>query len=83
MGVYSSDGIMGPEGLFPILLVYGALPRHARINPLQTQLKIQEAIEDAKLSVDMEQAKRRIDFAQRHPSGPKGKDHSRRLRDLF
>lgn len=33
MSVYAANATMGPEGLFPMLLVFGALPRPARSFP--------------------------------------------------
>lgn len=82
MAVYASNATMGPEGLCPMLLVFGALPRPARKTPSPNQLQRQHAIEEAKKAVLHEQGKRRIAFALRHPSSPKAKELSQRLLDL-
>ena len=82
MAVYANNSTMGPEGLCPMLLVFGALPRPARTSPSPTQLVRQQAIEDAKIAVEREQAKRRLSFALKHSGGPIGKEISEKLRDL-
>lgn len=82
MAFYAVNSTMGPEGLVPMLLVFGALPRPARTTPAPTQLHRQRFIEEAKKTVSTEQAKRWLSFALRHPSGPKAKEVSARLRSL-
>lgn len=82
MAVYATNFTIGPEGLCPMLLVFGALPRPIRMTPCPTQLQRSAAIEEARRAVEKEQAKRRIAFAIRHPSNPKAKEMSSRLRDL-
>lgn len=76
------NSTMGPEGLVPMLLVFGALPRPARITPAPTQLHRQRVIEEARKAASTEQARRRLAFALRHPSGPKAKEVSAQLRRL-
>lgn len=82
MAVFANNSTIGPEGLCPMMLVFGAVPRPARASPAPTQIERQTAIEQAKKEVVKEQAKRRLAFALRHPSGPKGKERSERLRKL-
>lgn len=82
LAVYACNATMGPEGLCPMLLVFGALPRPARISPSPGQLERQLCIEAAKKAVLTEQARRRITFALKHPSSPKAKEHSKLLMDL-
>ena len=47
MAVYANNTTMGSEGLCPMLLVYGAIPRPARATPSPTQLERQAVIENA------------------------------------
>ena len=82
MAVYSTNSTIGPEGLCPMLLVFGAIPRPARMTPSPSQLDRQKAIEEAKKEVEQEQSRRRIAFALRHPSNAKAKEQSAQLRDL-
>lgn len=62
MAVYASNATMGPVGLCPMLLIFGALPRLARITPVPTQLARKLATEESKEAVLQEDAKRRIAF---------------------
>ena len=82
MAVYACNATMGPEGLCPMLLVFGALPRPARTTPSPTQLQRQTSIEEAKELVLQEQSKRRIAFALRHPGIPKDIETTNDLKDL-
>lgn len=82
MNTYAMNSIIGPEGLCPMMLVFGALPRPARSKPSPTQLERATAIENAKKEVEKETARRRIVFALRHPSSLKGKELSAPLREL-
>lgn len=66
----------------PMLLVFGALLRPARTTPAPNQLIRQQAIEAGKQEAATEQAKRRLAFALRHPSGPKAKETSAALHNL-
>lgn len=65
-----------------MLLVFGALPRPARTYPAPTQLRHVQAIELAKNSSTVEQAKMKLEFVLRLPSGPKGKEAIELLRNL-
>lgn len=47
MPVFARSSIIGSEGLCPILLVYGVIPRPARSTPYLTQLQRSRAIEEA------------------------------------
>lgn len=51
MAAYSMNATMGPDGLFSMLLVFGALPRPARSHPAPTQLSRQQAMESSKTAV--------------------------------
>lgn len=82
MAVFAVNSTMGPEGLIPMLLVFGAIPRPARTILSPTQLERQKAIEAARHAAQHEQAKRRVAFALRHPSGPKAKEASAALQNL-
>lgn len=82
MATYAINSTMGTEGLVPILLVFGALPRPVRTSAAPDQLKRQKVIEEASKAAVVEQAKRRIAFTLRHPSGPKGKEASEELGKL-
>lgn len=82
MALYAVNSTMGPEGLCPMMLVFGAFPRPARTTPSPSQLHRQRTIEDAKRVVSTEQAKRRLAFEKRHPSSPKAKELSQKLMDL-
>lgn len=82
MAVFSLNSTMGPKGLVPMLLVFGALPRPARTTPAPTQLVAQRAMEEAKQAASHEQAKRQVAFAVCHPSNPKAKEDSERLHAL-
>lgn len=48
MALYAVNSTVGPEGLVPMFLVFGALPRPARTTPAPTQLQRQRAIDEAK-----------------------------------
>lgn len=47
MATFAVNSVTGPEGLCPLLLVYGAIPRPARNMPALTQLQRAKAIEEA------------------------------------
>ena len=82
MAIYASNTTIGPEGLCPMLLVFGALPRPARQAPSPTQLDRQLAIESAKKEVQQEQAARRIKFALKHTHMPKPGETNDDLMDV-
>lgn len=71
MDVFSTNATMGPEGLCPMFLVIGKLPRPIHTSHCPTQLLRSIAIEEANRSVEKEQAKMIIAFALRHPGRPK------------
>lgn len=52
--------VFGTEGLCPMRVVFGALPRPIIITPSPSQLELQLAIKCAKLIIFQEQAKIRI-----------------------
>ena len=82
MAVKAVNDTIGPEGLCPTLLVYGAIPRPAKLTPAETQLARAKALDSAMDSVRKEQAKRRVAFALKHYKGPKGKEDSNKLLTL-
>ena len=82
MAVFATNATMGPEGLCPMLLVFGAMPRPARTTPSPKQLERQRAIEEVKRAVESEQSRRRIAFALRHPISAKARDQSTKLMAL-
>lgn len=45
LAVFAVSDQMGPDGVCPILLVYGVLPRQARKSPSPTQLQVPKSIE--------------------------------------
>lgn len=53
-----------------MLLVYGALPRPARLQPALTQCELAYAIDLTMVEVQKEQAKQRMDFGLKHVGGP-------------
>ena len=82
MAVKAVNDTIGPEGLFPTLIVYGTLPRPLRRTPAETQIRRAEALDSAIKEVQKEQAKRKIAFALRHSGGPKAKEQEQELQRL-
>lgn len=82
MALKAVNDTIGPEGLCPTLLVYGALPRHPLSAPNTTQLERAKSMDDAMDSVRKVQAQRRVAFGLRHPGGPKAKENSEELSRL-
>lgn len=82
MALYYVNCTMEPEGLVPMLLLFGAIPRPVRTTRATTQLQVKTAIEQTKKAAHVEEAKRRLAFALRHPSGPKAKEVSEAIRNL-
>lgn len=82
MAVFAVNSTVGPEGLCPILLVFGAIPRPARTSPTITQLERARAIDAAMKEAEHEQSKRRIAFGLKHSGGQKGKESSAILHEL-
>lgn len=72
----------GPEGLCPMILVFGALMHPMRTAPCQIKLKIQRTLEDANQEIEEEHENRRICFSLRNPGGPMVVDILEILRDL-
>lgn len=69
--VFAVNSTAGPEGLFHILLVFGANSRPARDRPAKTQLKRSKATYLAMKEVQRVQSKGILDFGLRY-MGPKG-----------
>lgn len=80
--VHAVNATVGPEGLCPILLVYGALPRPIRANSTQSQIDRARAIDAATKEVEKEQSRRRISFGLRHNGSPKANEDNNMLREL-
>lgn len=70
MAVFATNTVIGPEGLCPIILVYGSIPLPERIRPAHTQLERAEAIESARAELLKETSKRRIASCLRYLKGP-------------
>lgn len=79
MALYTANSTIRKEGLFHMLLVFGALPQPARMKPCPTKVNRQKAIEEGRKEVSKDQAKRRIDLELHHPGGKKAKEQSERL----
>ena len=62
LAVKAVNDTIGPEGLCPTLLVFGALPRPARNLPASTQLARSDALEQAMKAVEKEHAHRKVQF---------------------
>lgn len=73
MAVKSVNDTIGPEGLCPTLLVFGAVPRPARVSPSPDQIDRAKAVENAMKAVEKEHARRKVLFGQRH-RGPYGRE---------
>lgn len=82
MAVKAFNDTIGPEGLCPSLLVYGAISRPARRTPAATQLARARAIDKAITEVQKEHARRRIAFGLRTYGSPSGNESSNELRRL-
>lgn len=82
MAVFAVNSTMGPAGLCPILLVFGVIPRPARMNPSITQIERSKAIDNAMIEVEKEQVRQRIAFGIKTRGNPKGMESSEKLRQL-
>lgn len=82
LAVKSCNDVMGPEGLCPTLLVFGAIPRPARKTPAADQLERARVLDAAMTEVQKEQSKRRVAFGLKHTHGSKGLEESENLRKL-
>ena len=82
MATFAVNSVTGPEGLCPMLLVYGAIPRPARMSIAPTQYKRAEAIDEAMNAVIKEQALRKIKFGLSKGGGPRAVEDSAELRKL-
>lgn len=82
LAVKAVNDTIGPEGLCPTLLVFGAIPRPARKTPAPQQLERAKAIDEAMNAVGKEQAKQRVAFGLRHFGTPVGREKSYQLQKL-
>lgn len=71
MAVCSVNSAIGPQGLWPILLVFDVIPRPARLAPSTTKLDRASVIYSVISEVEKVQARRRITFGLRHTGGQK------------
>lgn len=79
---YSINTIMGPKGICPMLLVFGAITRPAHTTPSPSQLSRDQEIYKAIVEVEKLTSRRGISFDIKHTAGPKGRDVSHELRKL-
>ena len=82
MATFSVNNVIGPEGLCPMLLVYGALPRPARATPALTQRQRADAIDKAMTEVIKEHAQQKVRFGLKNNGGPRALEQSQELRRL-
>ena len=78
LAVKAFNDTIGPEGLCPTLLVFGAFPSPARNLPASTQLARSDGLEQAMKAVEKEYAQRKVQFGLRY-KGPYGRER----KDLF
>lgn len=79
MSLFAVNATVGPEGLFPILLVFGVIPFPEGSIPSATQLQRASSLDAAMPEVEKEQARRLISFGLRHTGGPKRTEESEEL----
>lgn len=72
MAVYAVNCTVGPEVLWPTLLVFGAIPRPLRTRPSPQHLERAETIDKSMNADSKEQDERRISFGLSNTKGPKG-----------
>lgn len=82
MAFFSVNSTIRPEGLCPILLVYGVIPRPVRSTNCLTQLQRAHSIDGAMLEAEEEHSKRRLTFGLSQHPGPKGSDNPNDLSSL-
>lgn len=73
---------MDPEGLCPIVLVFGEIRGPARTTISLTQLQRELAIDNATRAVEKEPGKGRIYFGPRHSGGPQWMEKEQEQRRL-
>lgn len=66
MAVYANNVTIGPEGLCPMLLVFGALPKPLLTSTSSNELAWQKPIKETAKAVQSKKSKRLISFALRH-----------------
>ena len=71
--VFCVNSTVGPEGLCPMLCVFGAMPHPARGKSAPEQIERAKAIDAAMKEVERDHAKRKLSFAARY-RGPYGKE---------
>lgn len=62
----------GPEGFFPMLLLFVATPRPAQGTPSATKIQLSMEKESALVVPEKKMENRRISFSLRQTRGPKG-----------
>lgn len=82
MSVFAINATVGPEGLCPMLLIFGAIPRPARNTPSATQMERAQTIDHSMDEVIKIHAIMRLEFGLKDTGGPKGVENSDYLRQL-
>lgn len=82
MAVFSINSVVGSERLYPKILVYGTVPRTARVRPTEMQLEMVEMVQESIKEAQKEHAKRRLNFGLKNYVGPKGSYVSAKLLNL-
>lgn len=82
MGVYDTSCTDSPEGLCPILLVFGTIPRPARSTPALSQIQRIISIEAATRAAEKQQATWRNYFRLRQQGIQVAKHNSTRLTNV-
>lgn len=83
LAVHAMNWTVEAEGLCPILLVFGAITRHAQTKTPPSQQVQAKPIYDGMKAAQTEQAKRRLAFSTCQPSGTKAVESSEKLRKLL
>ena len=73
--VHCVNSTVGPEGICPVLCVFGAMPRPLRASPAPDQIERARAIDNAIDTVTKEHSKRKVAFGLKY-RGPYGKESS-------
>ena len=75
LAVKAVNNTVGPEGLCPTLLVFGSIPRLARMFPSATQLERMRSAEEARKEVQRIHADRKVEFSLKY-KGPYGRERN-------
>lgn len=80
MAIFGTNCTIGPEGLCPIIMVFGIIPKPARKPSYESQTVGENAIENGMKEDERIQAQKRISFARKHPKSLKAGESSTKLR---